>query len=250
MKRFLCMGAFVVVALTGNATFAAYECAKITATGQPQYPVIAYEDGDNIAGAAPMLVNGQIEGELHCTSLIISQKAHVVGTTRAEKVVVDGKVEGPIRGDAVHLKSQVNVLGDISHHTLAIEKGARFGSLGRSGEGRRRHRAPPHSELLGFFAIGQPTATRRRLYLEHTEQSPVAAIEMGPQHTLDIGNLDAKRDRGHAKREVRGAMRYVAYNSDWSCPRSQCNCAPTRGSSLSRVSKSFNWLTSSFASFR
>ena len=28
-------------------------------------------------------VNGQIEGELHCTSLIISRKAHVAGTSRA-----------------------------------------------------------------------------------------------------------------------------------------------------------------------
>ena len=56
MKRFLYLGAFVAVALTGNATLAADECAKITATGHPQYPVIAYKDGDNIAGAAPMLV--------------------------------------------------------------------------------------------------------------------------------------------------------------------------------------------------
>ena len=56
MKRFLCLGAFVAVALTANATFAADECAKITATGHPQYPAIAYKDGDNIAGAAPMLV--------------------------------------------------------------------------------------------------------------------------------------------------------------------------------------------------
>ena len=56
MKRLLCLGAFVAVALTGNATFAADECAKITATGHPQYPVIAYKDGENIAGAAPMVV--------------------------------------------------------------------------------------------------------------------------------------------------------------------------------------------------
>ena len=56
MKRFLCLSVFVALTLTGNATFAADECAKITATGHPQYPVIAYKDGDNIVGAAPMLV--------------------------------------------------------------------------------------------------------------------------------------------------------------------------------------------------
>jgi cytoskeletal protein CcmA (bactofilin family) len=40
-------------------------------------------------------VNGQIEGEIHCTSLVISRKAHVAGTIQAERVVVDGTVEGP-----------------------------------------------------------------------------------------------------------------------------------------------------------
>jgi len=56
MKNFLCLGVFVALTLTGNATFAADECAKITATGHPQYPVIAYRDGENIVGVAPSLV--------------------------------------------------------------------------------------------------------------------------------------------------------------------------------------------------
>jgi cytoskeletal protein CcmA (bactofilin family) len=71
-------------------------------------------------------VNGQIDGELHCTSLIISRGAHVTGTVAAERVVVDGTVEGPIQGGDVILKSQAHVVGDIHHQSLAIEKGAYF----------------------------------------------------------------------------------------------------------------------------
>ena len=71
-------------------------------------------------------VNGQIDGELHCTSLIISRGAHVTGTVAAERVVVDGKVEGPIQGRDVILKSQAYVIGDIHHQSLAIERGACF----------------------------------------------------------------------------------------------------------------------------
>jgi cytoskeletal protein CcmA (bactofilin family) len=41
-------------------------------------------------------VNEQIDGEVHCTSLIISRKDHVTGTIAAGRVVVDGSVEGPI----------------------------------------------------------------------------------------------------------------------------------------------------------
>src|SRR5262249_40610748 len=69
-------------------------------------------------------VGGQIEGELHCTSLIVSRGAHVRGTIAAERVVVDGVVEGPIQGGEVILKSQARVVGDIYHQSLAIERGA------------------------------------------------------------------------------------------------------------------------------
>ena len=31
-------------------------------------------------------VNGQIDGELHCTSLVIARGAHVTGTVAAERV--------------------------------------------------------------------------------------------------------------------------------------------------------------------
>jgi cytoskeletal protein CcmA (bactofilin family) len=79
-------------------------------------------------------VNGQIEGELHGTSLIIARGAHINGVVAAERVVVDGKVEGPIQGGDVILKSQAHVVGDIHHRSLAIERGAYFD--GRSVQSR------------------------------------------------------------------------------------------------------------------
>jgi polar amino acid transport system substrate-binding protein len=56
MKRFLGLSVFVALSLTSAAAFAAADCAKVTATGHPEYPVIAYKEGDVIVGAAPMLV--------------------------------------------------------------------------------------------------------------------------------------------------------------------------------------------------
>jgi cytoskeletal protein CcmA (bactofilin family) len=52
--------------------------------------------------------------------------AHVNGTVAADLVVVDGNVEGPIRGGDVILKSQAHVVGDIQHQTLTLERGAYF----------------------------------------------------------------------------------------------------------------------------
>jgi cytoskeletal protein CcmA (bactofilin family) len=42
-------------------------------------------------------VYGQIHSELQCGSLILSRKAELSGTITAGKVVIDGKVEGPIQ---------------------------------------------------------------------------------------------------------------------------------------------------------
>ena len=71
-------------------------------------------------------LNGQIEGELHCTSLIVASKAQVAGPITGERVVVDGRVEGPIQGGEVVLMSQAHVVGDIHHQSLAMEAGAYF----------------------------------------------------------------------------------------------------------------------------
>jgi cytoskeletal protein CcmA (bactofilin family) len=79
-------------------------------------------------------VNGQIDGEVHCTSLVISRGAHVSGTIAADRVVVDGRVEGPIQGGDVTLKSQAYVVGDIHHKSLSIDSGAYF--EGRSVQSR------------------------------------------------------------------------------------------------------------------
>ncbi len=69
-------------------------------------------------------VHGQIEGELHCSSIIVSSTGQVAGTLVAENVVVDGKHEGPIQASEVTPKSKAHVLGDIRCQTIIIEKGA------------------------------------------------------------------------------------------------------------------------------
>ncbi len=71
-------------------------------------------------------VHGKINGDLQCTSLVIAPTAEITGSVSAESIVVDGRVEGPIRGEDVVLKSQADVSGDIYHTSLSMEKGAVF----------------------------------------------------------------------------------------------------------------------------
>ena len=92
--------------------------------------VTVIADGLKIVGSVTaegvVEVDGQVEGEVHCTSLIVSRDAQIAGTITADRIVVDGRVEGPIKGGDVILKSQARVAGDIHHRSLTIEKGALF----------------------------------------------------------------------------------------------------------------------------
>ena len=82
-------------------------------------------------------VYGQIDGNLSCNSLVIERGSLVGGTVAAERVVVDGKVYGPIRGGEIVLKSQSHVVGDLHCQSLAIESGAFFhGRLRIRGNGQ------------------------------------------------------------------------------------------------------------------
>ena len=88
MKRFLGLTVFVALALTGSATFAADECTKIIATGHPQYPAIAYKDGDKIVGAAPALV------EAIAKTLKVPLESNYMGTwEEAQAAARDGKAD-------------------------------------------------------------------------------------------------------------------------------------------------------------
>jgi hypothetical protein len=60
------------------------------------------EEGLKITGSVSaeglVEINGRIEGDVQCTSLIISPKAAISGGTDAERILVKGRVEGPVRG--------------------------------------------------------------------------------------------------------------------------------------------------------
>jgi cytoskeletal protein CcmA (bactofilin family) len=102
-------------------------------------------------------VNGQIDGEVHCTSLVISRGAHVSGTIAADRVVVDGRVEGPIQGGDVTLKSQAYVVGDIHHKSLSIDSGAYF--EGRSVQSRGNGQTQDKLEKRSVRQIATSTRT-------------------------------------------------------------------------------------------
>ena len=80
----------------------------------------------NLQSAGEVQIEGNIEGNLQASRIVVGQNAKINGNLIADDVVVLGTVNGSIRGNRVNLQSTSKVDGDIVHQSLAIEQGAYF----------------------------------------------------------------------------------------------------------------------------
>jgi cytoskeletal protein CcmA (bactofilin family) len=69
-------------------------------------------------------VDGTIEGDIECRSLVIGVNGSVTGEVTADDVRIHGSVSGQVRAKSVYLASTSHMVGDIIHESLAIEPGA------------------------------------------------------------------------------------------------------------------------------
>jgi cytoskeletal protein CcmA (bactofilin family) len=80
----------------------------------------------NVLSKGRVKLEGTIEGDMRCRSLVVGEQGSVTGAIVAEDVAVYGKVAGIIRGDHVTLYSTAHVEGDIYHHGIGIEMGTHY----------------------------------------------------------------------------------------------------------------------------
>jgi cytoskeletal protein CcmA (bactofilin family) len=118
----------------------------------------------NVTSKGEIQVDGEIQGDIHCGSLLLGDKSQVMGSVIAEDVVARGRVVGSIRGLRVTLQAQSHVEGDIFHQSLAIEQGAYFeGKSRRSDDPMADVKTPertPRSDKASDAAGGSPFSNR------------------------------------------------------------------------------------------
>ncbi|MGO9460671.1 MAG: bactofilin family protein [Rhodomicrobium sp.] len=85
----------------------------------------------DVSSTGSVTLDDMIEGNIYCTSLIVTANGSVNGGIVAnQEVTVQGKVLGTIRGRRVMLRASAKVEGDIFHQGIGIEMGTRYdGSL-------------------------------------------------------------------------------------------------------------------------
>jgi cytoskeletal protein CcmA (bactofilin family) len=127
----------------------------------------------NVTSKGEIQVDGEIEGDIHCGSLLIGDKSQVRGGVVAEDIVVRGHMIGSIRGLRITLQAPSHVEGDIFHQSLAIEQGAYF-------EGKSRHSEDPLAEVKAPGASSSKPASFESRSAESFSSSPSASPSILP----------------------------------------------------------------------
>ena len=116
----------------------------------------------NLVSRGEVHVEGEVQGDIHGTNVVVGEKAKITGAIVADEIVVRGHVMGSIRGKRVMLQSTSHVEGDVFHQALAIEQGAFFEGKSRRSEdptaGIARPEVPDFSSRSSEIEIATPPA--------------------------------------------------------------------------------------------
>src|SRR5215467_8488726 len=127
-------------------------------SGSKMVPSIIGEDltiTGNVTSKGEIQVDGEIQGDIRCSSLLLGDKSQVRGEVVAEDIVVRGHLVGSIKGLRITLQAPSHVEGDIFHQSLAIEQGAYFeGKSRRSDDPLAEVKAAPGSSSRADKAAG------------------------------------------------------------------------------------------------
>lgn len=78
----------------------------------------------DVHATADLHIDGHVEGDVSCTSLVQGESGEIIGAVRAESARLSGTVKGTITvRDLVVLKT-ARIHGDVHYDSLTIEQGA------------------------------------------------------------------------------------------------------------------------------
>ena len=80
----------------------------------------------DVASKGELHIDGRIEDDVRCGSLVLGDSSEVKGNVTAEEVMIGGRLIGSVRGRRVILQSTAHVEGNVFHKDLAMEQGAYF----------------------------------------------------------------------------------------------------------------------------
>jgi cytoskeletal protein CcmA (bactofilin family) len=127
-----------------------------------------------------VLVNGRVQGNITCKTLLVGPEASIAGGVVADEAVIRGKVEGVVRAGTILLEKTGTVEADLYHSRLAIEAGAVFEGTSRNcQEPKRLEAGKKGSEASGKSYVVELQAKAAHM-LEELRANPAAESASAP----------------------------------------------------------------------
>jgi cytoskeletal protein CcmA (bactofilin family) len=78
----------------------------------------------DISASADLHIDGRIEGDVTCTSLVQGESSEIVGAVKAESARLAGTLRGTISARELVVLKTAKIHGDVHYDALTIEQGA------------------------------------------------------------------------------------------------------------------------------
>ncbi len=78
----------------------------------------------NLSGQGDLHLDGAVEGDISCNTLILGQSGRVKGSVAAEKATLGGTVGGTVNARTLMIEKSAKINGDLTYETITIETGA------------------------------------------------------------------------------------------------------------------------------
>lgn len=78
----------------------------------------------DLSGNGTVRLDGHFNGTITCSELIIGSDGHLEGKVEADKVLVEGRLDGDVQAKTVTLTRSAKVIGNVHHQVLEVEAGA------------------------------------------------------------------------------------------------------------------------------
>ena len=86
----------------------------------------------NVRASADLHIEGRVEGDLDCGSLVVGTEALIQGQVRAETARIAGRIEGAVSIRQLTVEAGARITGDVEYETISLETGAHV-------DGRLKH---------------------------------------------------------------------------------------------------------------
>lgn len=77
----------------------------------------------DIDASVDLHVDGRIEGDIRCATLVQASNSTIKGAISAEQARIAGRVEGSITAKELIVEASAKVIGDVTYEKLSIETG-------------------------------------------------------------------------------------------------------------------------------